>query len=189
MDSIVSGLKICSSDIVVDMGCGNGLLTERIAAKVARIAGIDVSEGMIETGRANYAPPNCTYHLGDLAELETLPVEGVGKAYSYGVLQHLSVGETHALLGALIGQIGYSMVFFAGGIPDRARLRNFYDTPERWAYYERRMAEGTEQIGHWWERDELVALCSEFALTCTPVDQPKSLYTSHYRFDAKISSR
>ena len=51
------------------------------------------------------------------------------------------------------------------------------------------MAEGTEQIGHWWERDELVGLCREFGLTCTPVEQPGSLYTSHYRFDARISSR
>ena len=97
--------------------------------------------------------------------------------------------ETRALLSALIDQIGNGMVFFASGIPDRARIREFYNTPERWAYYERRMAEGTEQIGHWWEREELVGLCSEFGLTCTLVEQPGSLYTSHYRFDARISSR
>lgn len=189
VDSIVAGLNLRSSDIVADLGCGNGLITERIAARVARIAGVDVSEGLIESARANHAPPNCTYHLGDLAELESLPVEGVAKAYSNGVLQHLSVDETRVLLGALIDQIGNGMVFFASGIPDRARIREFYNTPERWAYYERRMAEGTEQIGHWWERDELVGLCREFGLTCTPVEQPGSLYTSHYRFDARISSR
>ena len=189
VDSIVIGLDLGAHDSVADLGCGNGLITERVATRVERIVGIDISEGLIESARANHSRPNCTYHSGDLAELALPPVGGVTKAYSYGVLQHLSVGETRALLGALLDQIGKGMTFFAGAIPDRARIRHFYDTPERWAYYERRMAEGTEQIGHWWERDELVALCSEFALTCTPVDQPKSLYTSHYRFDAKISSR
>ena len=187
VDSIVAGLNLASHDVVADLGCGNGLVTERVAAKARRVVGIDVSEGMIDTARANHARPNCTYHVDDLAELGPFPVEGVTKAYSYGVLQHLSVEEARALLGTLIDRIGDNLVFFAGGIPDRARLRAFYDTPERWAYYQSRMAEGTEQIGHWWDRDELIALCEELALACTLVEQPGSLYTSHYRFDAKIS--
>ena len=189
VDSIVAGLDLVSRDVVADLGCGNGLITERIAAKVDRIVGIDVSEGMIDTARANHARPNCSYHLGDIARLEPFPIEGVTKAYSYGVLQYLSAEEARALFGALIDRIGDDLVFFAGGIPDRARLRAFYNTPERWAYYESRMAEGTEQMGHWWERDELIGLCKELALACTLVEQPGSLYMSHYRFDAKISLR
>ena len=65
----------------------------------------------------------------------------------------------------------------------------FYDTPRRWSDYERGEAEGTEPIGHWWERDELTALCSELGLTCEPCDQATALYTSHYRFDAMIVAR
>ena len=189
VNSIVSGLNLVSHDVVADLGCGNGLITERIAARVERIAGIDVSEGMIGTARANCARPNCTYHLGDLAGLEPFPIEGVTKAYCYGVLQYLSTEEVRALLGALVDRIGEGLVFFAGGIPNRADLRAFYNTPERWTYYESRMAEDTEQIGHWWDCNELIALCDEFALACTPIEQPGSLYTSHYRFDAKICSR
>ena len=90
------------------------------------------------------------------------------------------------MLQAMVDQVGDGIRLFAGSIPERAQLRVFYNTPERWDHYERCTAEGTEQIGHWWERDELIALCDELGLSCAPCDQPAALYTSHYRFDAKI---
>ena len=187
VNAVFGALNLKSEDVVADLGCGNGLVTVRIATQVRRIAGIDVSEPLIEAARTVHTHPNCTYHVGDIAKLDSLPIDGVTKAYSYEVLQHLSTEDTRALLGALTEGFGSGLVFFVGGIPERARLRAFYDTPERWAYYERRMDEDTEQIGHWWERDQLVALCDEFGLACTPRDQAASLYSSHYRFDAKIS--
>lgn len=188
VDAIAAGLDLKPESVIVDLGCGNGIVTERVADRVARIAGIDVSEPLIEAARTHRARPNCTYHVGDLAELDQFPIEGVTKTYCYEVLQHLSTEETGALLGTLIEQLGDGLVFFAGSIPERARLGAFYNTPERWTHYERRLAEGTEQIGHWWERDELIALCNELGLTCTPLDQAASLYTSHYRFDARITA-
>ena len=189
VDTIATGLELEPEDVVVDLGCGNGVVTERVGERVARVAGIDLSEPLLEVARAHHARSNCTYHVGDLAELGRFPVEGVTKAYGYEVLQHLSTEETRALLRALVEQLGDGLMFFAGSIPERTRLRAFYNTSERWAYYERRTAEGSEQIGHWWERDELVALCDEFGLTCTPCDQTAALYTSHYRFDARIVAR
>ena len=189
VDAIAAGLELKPEDVVVDLGCGNGVVMERVAERVTRVAGIDVSESLLEAARSCHARTNCTYHVGDLAELGPLPLGGVTKAYSYEVLQHLSTDETRALLGTLVEQLGNGLVFFAGSIPERARLRAFYNTPERWAHFERRMAEGSEQIGHWWERTELVALCDEFRLTCAPRDQTASLYTSYYRFDAKIVAR
>ena len=189
VDAIATEIELKPKDVVADLGCGNGVITERVAARVAQAVGIDVSEPLLEAARANHAGSNCTYHAGDVAKLGPFPVEGVTKAYSYEVLQHLSTQEARAMLQALVEQLGDDLMFFAGSIPERARLRAFYNTPERWAYYKQHMAQGAEQIGHWWERDELVALCDEFGLTCTPRDQTAALYTSHYRFDATIAAR
>ncbi len=184
-DVIATNLDLSPHDIVADLGCGNGLITAQIAAKVAQIVGIDISDGMIRTAQANYARANCSYHLGDIARLQPLPINGVKKCYSYGVLQHLTTQETSDLFGRLIDQIGHDLIYFVGGIPDNSRKKAFYNTHERWTYYERRLAEGTEQIGHWWDRRDLIALCDEFGLRCKLIDQP-GLYWSHYRFDAKI---
>ena len=188
VDAIITGLELTPEDLVVDLGCGNGVVTERVAERVARVAGIDVSKPLLEAARSNHARTNCTYHVGDLAELGSLPIEDVTKAYSYEVLQYLSTEETRAMLRTLIEQLGDSLLFFVGGIPERSRLKEFYNTPARCSYYKQRIAEGTEQFGHWWERDELVSLCAEFGLTCTPKDQTASLYTSHYRFDATVAA-
>ena len=187
--SVSSKLELNCQDVVVDLGCGNGVVTQLVARRVARLAGIDVSKPLLSVARTQHAQPNCSYHVGDLAKLDRLPIPGVTKAYSYEVLQHLSSTEASAMLRAMVDQVGDGIRLFAGSIPERAQLRVFYNTPERWDHYERCTAEGTEQIGHWWERDELIALCDELGLICTPCDQPAALYTSHYRFDAKIVAK
>ena len=189
VQAIGAELKLDRHDVVVDLGCGNGVVTQRVARRVGRVAGIDVSRRLLSVAQAQHAQPNCSYHFGDLAKLGPLPVPGVTKAYSYEVLQHLTTDETRAMLQALIDQLGDGLKLFAGSIPERTKLAKFYDTPGRWARYERREADGTEQIGYWWERDELTALCDELGLTCTPCDQATALYTSHYRFDATIVAR
>ena len=50
---------------ILDVGCGDGALTERIAAAGARVVGIDASSSMVEAARAR----GLDAHLGDAAEL------------------------------------------------------------------------------------------------------------------------
>ena len=188
-ETIMARLELGSEDVVVDLGCGNGLLTQRVAQRIAWIAGIDVSTPLLSVARAWHTQSNCSYHVGDLAMLGPLPVPEVTKAYCYEVLQHLTTAETQAMLEALRDQLGDRLILFAGSIPERSKLRMFYNTPSRWSAYELSEAEETEPIGHWWDRDELTALCSELGLTCEPCDQATALYTSHYRFDAMIVAR
>jgi SAM-dependent methyltransferase len=186
--TIVQQLQLTPADRVLDLGCGNGLLTAEIADHVNRIAGVDVSDSLIATARSTNARENCEYRVGDLAALGPLPINDANKAYSYEVFQHLCEADVRLLLSELLDQFQSGLVFFVGSLPERSRLRAFYDTPERWTYYETNEAAGTEQIGHWWEREELVELCESLGLSCTPSDQTASLYTSHYRFDAMIFS-
>lgn len=188
-ESISTKLELVHRDVVVDLGCGNGIVTERIAPRVAWIAGIDVSKPLLSVARTQYTRSNCSYHAGDLAKLGPLPILEVTKVYCYEVLQYLTTAETGVMLEALIHELGQDLKLFAASVPERAKLRAFYNTPSRWSNYERRKAEGIEQIGHWWERDELISLCNALGLNCTPFDQTAALYTSHYRFDAKIEAR
>ncbi len=187
--TITQRLELESADVVLDLGCGNGLLTSQVADRVKRVIGVDISETLIETARSINARYNCDYHVGDLAVLGELPMKKVNKAFSYEVFQHLSEDEVYGLLRGLLGQFRSGLVLFAGSLPERSKLRAFYNTPERWARYEKNLAAGVEQVGHWWEREELIDLCSTLGLCCTPSEQKVSLYTSHYRFDAMISAQ
>lgn len=56
---------------VLDLGCGDGALTEVIAGLVPRgsVRGVDASPGQIAHARAEHPLPNVTYEVGDAARL------------------------------------------------------------------------------------------------------------------------
>lgn len=58
-----------SRGLAVDVGCGVGRLTRRLARAFDRVAGIDASDGMIDqAGRRSAGLPNIEYIRGDLFE-------------------------------------------------------------------------------------------------------------------------
>lgn len=185
--TIVEALGLRPVDHVLDLGCGNGLITAQIVPHAARITGIDVAPALLAHAERFHAHPKISYLLGDLTQATELEVPSASRAYTYGVLQHLEGRDLAGLLTWFRGQSTQPSVVFVGGVPDAARIRNFYDTPARWSLYERNRAAGTEQIGHWWTMAEL-AECAEHAGFATEIRaQNMRLYTGHYRFDAVLT--
>lgn len=59
---------------MLDLGCGSGLYTRRLAAwRAAKVTGIDVSEGMLDTARAHAGTPE---HVEYLRRDATRPAPG-----------------------------------------------------------------------------------------------------------------
>ncbi|KAJ9646609.1 hypothetical protein H2199_002658 [Coniosporium tulheliwenetii] len=55
------------TDHILDLGCGDGILTSRIAGLVPQgsVLGLDASASMITTATESYATPNCAFRLQD----------------------------------------------------------------------------------------------------------------------------
>jgi hypothetical protein len=201
LDAIVSALALEETDHVVDLGCGNGLVSERIGAQVEGVLGLDASLRLVEDAQCFRSTESLQFALGDLTATRLLPQwpgsRGVGetwKWYAYEVIQHLAPAEFRVFLANVAAKVYSkedgprgSLKLFLGSIPDRTRIRNFYDTPERWDLYERNSAAGTEQIGTWWTPEELHVLSAEAGFQCKILTQEPGLYTSHYRFHALLS--
>ncbi|GMG85606.1 hypothetical protein LNKW23_48290 [Paralimibaculum aggregatum] len=183
--SILAALGLDASDRVADLGCGNGLVTARIADRVAHAVGIDMSGTLIAAARRRHGGSGAEFALGDLTRLDFTapPLVGIGKAYLYEVAQHLDADEFAGLLEAAMLKGGVRRLF-SGSMPDAARLEAFYDTPERMALYRRNLASGREQIGHWWGLDELERIAGQLGLALEIRQQAPILHTAHYRFDA-----
>ncbi len=88
---------------VLDLGCGSGLLTERIAAAGARVLGVDGSRPMLRRARAR-----CTKHAGrvrlvarDLAALRLPSVHPLAVA-CHDVLNHM---PSKRVLGRVLGSV------------------------------------------------------------------------------------
>jgi len=68
---IMQWLDPQATDTILDLGCGNGLLTAKIAERSARVAGFDASANLIEAAQSTYnAVSNLSWHLLDCRYLE-----------------------------------------------------------------------------------------------------------------------
>ena len=82
---LVTDLGLAGSERVLDLGCGDGALTARIADLLPQgeVVGIDASQGMIWAARANERP-NLHFALMDIDELEF--AEGFDVVFSNATL-------------------------------------------------------------------------------------------------------
>jgi SAM-dependent methyltransferase len=93
VDEIVDpALEILSVDPsgmrVLEIGCGMGRLFEGLSFRFAEVWGIDISEGMIEQGRAR-CPVEARWILGDGVTLKGVESESIDHALSYEVFGHV----------------------------------------------------------------------------------------------------
>jgi trans-aconitate methyltransferase len=68
---IIAELGLKGHESVLDLGCGDGVLTEQLACRVpdGRVIGIDASPGMLETAR-KIQRKNLTFKLMDIADMD-----------------------------------------------------------------------------------------------------------------------
>ena len=68
---VVSWLDPQPTDAILDLGCGEGLLTARIKERCASVAAFDSSNNLIESARNAYGSiPGLSWHLQDCRYLE-----------------------------------------------------------------------------------------------------------------------
>jgi cyclopropane fatty-acyl-phospholipid synthase-like methyltransferase len=181
---IVEALSMDASDRVLDLCCGNGLLTYRCARFCDSLVAVDFSGPLIAVAAAAFASPNIRYVQADVSMLpDDVLRQPFSKIYIYEGLQHLSYAQAELLLQTIQRSASRGATIFLGSVPDKDRLWNFYDTPARREDYARRMADGTEAIGHWWTADELECLMQSCGYTGEFRSPHPALHGAHYRFD------
>lgn len=75
-ESLLAQLQPQPDEYILDLGCGTGQLTEKIAASGARVVGIDSDRAMIDRAKANY--PHITFQVADAANFHLPnPVDAV----------------------------------------------------------------------------------------------------------------
>jgi SAM-dependent methyltransferase len=89
----------------LDVGCGDGVLTPKLAARAQRVTAIDVSREMIAIARHNGAPENVTYVAGDLLTYP-LPTESFDFIAAVAVIHHMPLEVVLGRMSALLRQGG-----------------------------------------------------------------------------------
>jgi 2-polyprenyl-3-methyl-5-hydroxy-6-metoxy-1,4-benzoquinol methylase len=185
---IVAHLALTPSDRVLDLCCGNGLITSRCASLCHEITGVDFSQRLIDVANTHFARPNVLYVVGDVRERQGIALDRkFSKIYMYEALQYFDACDVTALLDTLQAVPSSMAPLFVASIPDAARKWHFYNTPALRDEYARRASEGTEALGHWWTRTELTGLATRCGYDIAFFDPHPHLHVAHYRFDALLT--
>jgi ubiquinone/menaquinone biosynthesis C-methylase UbiE len=183
--AITRRLSLGPEDVLLDLCCGNGLITARLAPLCRLVVGVDFSAELISIARERHPLPNTVYICRSADDLQPadFPAAPPNKACMNFSLQHFTVAMAGRLLGSLRALAPRGLTFYVNDVPDADRIFAFYNTPERRAEFERRRAAGTEAIGTWWNRAQLRSLfeAAGFAVEITDPEPERS--TAHYRFD------
>jgi hypothetical protein len=185
VQAIRSNLDLQPSDVVADLCCGNGVITQVIAQQCQQLYGVDFSENLIANARTLHAAPNINYTVSNVSTLPEVFFQKPAKGYMCYAVQHLSPKDLHTLLSHIAQQPQWRS-FFISGIPNADKLTAFYDTDEKMAFYRKKEAAGEPHLGKWWRQSELQTLVESVGLHAQCIPQPAALFSAHYRFDCLI---
>jgi SAM-dependent methyltransferase len=181
-------LDLKATDVLLDLCCGNGYLTARLAPHCRQIVGVDFSSVLLDVAKKYHQPPNVIYQVGDVLALDlaaTPAAEAVTKVLMNAALQHFRPRHFRTLLEGIRHCCPAAAIIVIACVPDSARKWAFYDTVPRRIRYLVQLVNGSSPMGSWWRRGFIEATCRELGLTCTlstSVDRP----VARYRFDIRI---
>jgi SAM-dependent methyltransferase len=183
--AIAQHLQLNVGDVLLDLCCGNGLITARLAALCQAVIGVDYSLELIETARERHAAANTIYlhrMADDLKDTDFLKGSPSKVCMNAG-LQYFTEPMTKRLLLSLRALEQPNLAFYITDIPDAGKIDAFYNTPERRAEFEHRRLAGTEAVGTWWDRNHLIGLAAAAGFSAKIIEQDSRRATAHYRFD------
>lgn len=186
---IVRGLELQLDDHLLDMCCGNGLITRQLAPHVERVTAVDFAHHLILAAKTHGALQNIEYIEGDAVDgLSAVRATPPTKFLMNDSLAYFDPKSFARLLAAIVETrpLGPVRVLITG-IPDDDRKWVFYDTPERRLRYDEGLASGSghnDGLGRWWRADEIRETCERCGLHVQLEAQPVEVST--YRMDALI---
>lgn len=185
VSSILKNLKLIRTDVVLDLCCGNGLITKKISEFVSHIYAVDFSEELIEVAKKINNSENISYSVSDASNVNFTEFPEVNKIYIQSCLQYLVPNEAELLLHNL--SVLDNIKVYISNIPDTKKIWKYYNTDEKKAYYYRCEREGRPHLGTWWNKTDIERLAVKFGFQVEFIPINPGMNTSHYRFDLLLS--
>lgn len=166
---------------LLDVCCGNGLLTKRLAAHCQEVTGVDLSDMMIEHAKHHFSAPNIDYHQGNVADIGELATGTYDRILLQFSFQYLNKSEAEKALRGMASLLAPGGKIILGDVPDSAKLHVFYpDWISRLRYHLARWR-GTDRMGAFWSEATIRRMAR--GVTVRKLEQPAELPYADYRVD------
>lgn len=188
VDAIGKRLDIAPQDVLLDLCCGNGAITDPIFARCRGGLGVDFAPYLIEVAKKNFERlPDRIYVLADaLGFVETTEdTKRFTKVLCYGAFQCLPESKAIGVLAALRRRFPNVERMFIGNLPDLNRVALFFEqnipSPEELKRHDTR-------LGIWRTEQEIAKLAVGSGWRAEVSRMPSAFYAAHYRFDATLTA-
>ncbi|HEY1771479.1 MAG TPA: class I SAM-dependent methyltransferase [Chthoniobacterales bacterium] len=189
IERIVGLLHLQPNNKLLELCCGNGLMTRALAPLVAEVEAVDFSEHLIAHARARTESANVRYICADVLEYLEALNESRGfiprKILLGDALAYFDAANFRSILDKVFRLTNGRFLFLATNVPCDELKWNFYNTPERIETHrrnERTRPDWNDGVGRWWRKEELVAAARAANLAVEVSEQPREL--TNYRVDA-----
>jgi len=188
LDRIRRELELGPQDNLLDLCCGNGVFTQRLAGGVRSAVGVDISPALIDVARTRSQADNLTYLVGDAVEPPRRTQTGAqfNKVLMNAALQHISFSDFERLLRGLVAHSGPDRGFLFAFVPDAGRRDAFEAALTPGIALRLRRFIGRDLIGHWYDREAVSGLCADLGLQADYLPVDPSIDGSRYRFNILI---
>lgn len=172
---------------LLDLCCGNGMITKHFFDKARTVTAVDLSDELVSQ-ITPVASDNIRAYAAD-ARLVGFPENSFDRILLYAGLQYFSEVETIDLFARLRKWLRKDGLIVIGDIPDAMRRWNFFNSLEREGLYFDALKEGKPLVGYWFESEWLIRLARFAGFSSAEVcQQPEGLPYRHYRFDLVLTS-
>jgi SAM-dependent methyltransferase len=133
-DALVDAVDPQPGEAVLDVACGTGGVTERIARRGARVTGIDFAPPLVATARRRAEDAGLDIHY-DVGDAEALPYEEASFDVVVSAFGHMFAPDHRAAASELVrvcrpgGRLGLACWTPEGGIGDMFRMVASFQPP------------------------------------------------------------
>jgi len=187
VEGIVVGLNIEPNDVLLDLCCGNGAITDLIFAKCRGGLGVDFTPYLIEVAKTNFErPPDRLYCLSDACEYaeNATHTERFTKILCYGAFQCLLESKAAGILLALRRRFANIRCVFLGNLPDLDQAASYFESKGLDVSPVQELRRHDTLLGTWRTEEEVTKLASVCGWRAKISRMPPSYYGARYRFDA-----
>ncbi|MEM7373475.1 MAG: class I SAM-dependent methyltransferase [Bacteroidota bacterium] len=183
-EHIAKHLDLQPEDRLLDVCCGNGMLSSRLAVKCGEVVGVDLSEGLVQQAQSHFPRTNISYLQGDatrLGEVVNGPFDKINLYFSFQYLDSFSKGKQ--ALTEMLGLLAPGGTIFIGDVPDMRYLSVFYPSWIQRMKYHLNLMLGRSLMGKFWSEKELGRIAKGLDVSVSCLEQAPDLPYAHYRVD------
>lgn len=177
-------LELGEEDTLLDLCCGNGMLSKELSPFVKELLGVDFSEPHIEIARQQFIAPNSMFLRGDATQLSLVTEKSFDKINLYFSFQYF---DTYRLGELVVQEMAERLKtggkILIGDVPDKERLAVFYPSFKSRLRYQLARIRGRDQMGKFWSETEMKKIAASCGLRIQKLQQPADFLYQHYRSD------